>query len=732
MTTKIEGLLRKRRLMDAIQEMKGYASDYPEVRAAARLEKIEENYRLMLDFMKRGFKDEKREEMYKGLVHKLYILEMDTVQAEDFRKKALYSEAYAQVSRKQWDYDLIRYSLENFVTEMAMLSLEADDVRLTRERELYQRHAEFMSVLFRKIWLSYQWNEVEADFYESLFLSPTVESRDIQMMVSALTLASIKQFDILKFRTLVRVYQQTVDVHVRQRALVGIAFSINGEADFFGEQKQLILSLLQDDQVCRELLELQMQVVYCLNAENDNRTIQKDIMPSLLKNNSFEITRFGIIEKEDDPMEDILNPGAADQAMEEMEKTVGRMMEMQKAGSDIYFGGFSMMKNFPFFHDVANWLTPFYKENPALNDIVDKLSGTQLMDNIVDNGPFCDSDKYSFSFAMTSVIDHLPKNVKEMLGSAEALGPVMHENEMQTPAYIRRMYLQDLYRFFRLFPRRADLVNPFSREDEYPHKRRSIFFADPLLDDSPITAYVVELGNFLLKHRRMEELDAVISNYDMRQTDNTPEALKKNIPYLLLKAVRNEYLSLGEVACMNYEMILALEPDNLRALKSLARLKFSFGDFERAATCYEKLIELQPDKRSHELNYSAVLLKLGEIEKAMQLIYKLDYDSPSDVNVQRVKAWGLMAQGKLDQARELYARLRNGGQAQPADSLNAGYCEWISGDISQAADLFKDYLRLLNREQYNISIDFEHDADFLNQNGIGKTDMALMYDLVNN
>ena len=237
---------------------------------------------------------------------------------------------------------------------------------------------------------------------------------------------------------------------------MGIAFSINGEADFFGEQKQLILSLLQDDQVCRELLELQMQVVYCLNAENDNRTIQKDIMPSLLKNNSFEITRFGIIEKEDDPMEDILNPGAADQAMEEMEKTVGRMMEMQKAGSDIYFGGFSMMKNFPFFHDVANWLTPFYKENPALNDIVDKLSGTQLMDNIVDNGPFCDSDKYSFSFAITSVIDHLPKNVKEMLGSAEALGPVMHENEMQTPAYIRRMYLQDLYRFFRLFPRRAD------------------------------------------------------------------------------------------------------------------------------------------------------------------------------------------------------------------------------------------------------------------------------------
>ena len=728
--SRINELLEEHRLKEAIQQMSGYAANYPEVRASERLEKISDDYQLMLDFMCRGYKDDKREEMYRSLIRKLYILEKDISQAEHIRKNALYNEAYTQVSRKHWEYDLIRYTMENFVTDVAMLSLADDAQRNEKERELYERHADFMTVLFKKIWLSYQWTEVDASFYESLFLSPTIESRDVQLLVSAMTLALIRQFDILKFRTLIRVYRQSGDTYVCQRALVGIAFAMNSDTDFMGEQQQMVMDLLSDEHVCQELLELQIQVVYCLKAEEDNRKIQEDIMPTLLKNQNFEITRFGIVEKEEDPMDDILHPGAADQAMEEMEKTFGRMMDMQKAGSDIYFGGFSMMKSFPFFRDVANWLTPFYKEHPALNRIVDKLGNTQLMEHLVNNGPFCDSDKYSFAFAMSSVIDRLPDNIKEMLNSVEALGPVVSEEELKTPAYIRRMYVQDLYRFFRLFVRKNDLVNPFLRSKDYPHTRRCIFFAEPLLRESPLVKYVVELGNFLLKHQCMEELDLVIANFESKPAQHMPTELESNIPFMLLMAARDEWASSDEQACSIYKQIIAMDEGNLRALKNLARLSFSSGDFGRAAQCYQRLTTLQPEKKSYVLNYSAVLLKLGEVDKAMPLIYKLDYDNPDDVNVQRVKAWGLMAQGKLEQARELYARLRQGDQPQAADSLNAGYCEWIAGDIKVASDLFRDYLAQLNNDQYHISIDFEHDADFLIEKGITRIDMALMQDLI--
>ena len=58
-------------------------------------------------------------------------------------------------------------------------------------------------------------------------------------------------------------------------------------------------------------------------------------MPDLIKNNNLKIGPFSIEEREDDPMEDILNPEASEQRMEKLESTFGRMMDMQKQGSDI-------------------------------------------------------------------------------------------------------------------------------------------------------------------------------------------------------------------------------------------------------------------------------------------------------------------------------------------------------------------------------------------------------------
>ena len=43
-------------------------------------------------------------------------------------------------------------------------------------------------------------------------------------------------------------------------------------------------------------------MVYCVNAEADNRKIQRDIMPTLLNNSHLQITKFGIAEKEEDSL----------------------------------------------------------------------------------------------------------------------------------------------------------------------------------------------------------------------------------------------------------------------------------------------------------------------------------------------------------------------------------------------------------------------------------------------
>jgi hypothetical protein len=139
-----------------------------------------------------------------------------------------------------------------------------------------------------------------------------------------------------------------------------------------------------------------------------------------------------------------------------------RFSDMEKQGSDIYFGGFSQMKRFPFFYTLSNWFVPFYLGHPALESVRKKLGENKFLQILFNSGPFCDSDKYSFALAMGSIIDKIPDSVKEMLNSGEAvLGPVASNIDKESTTFLRRSYLQDLYRFFRLYPYRQDFRNPF-------------------------------------------------------------------------------------------------------------------------------------------------------------------------------------------------------------------------------------------------------------------------------
>ena len=79
--------------------------------------------------------------------------------------------------------------------------------------------------------------------------------------------------------------------------------------------------MLENQTVCEELVQLQQQIIFCINAEKDNQTIQQEIMPDLLKNSNFRVTRNGIEEIEEDALEDILHPDAEDHRIEQMEES---------------------------------------------------------------------------------------------------------------------------------------------------------------------------------------------------------------------------------------------------------------------------------------------------------------------------------------------------------------------------------------------------------------------------
>ena len=94
--------------------------------------------------------------------------------------------------------------------------------------------------------------------------------------------------------------------------------------------------------------------------------------------------------------------------MEMMEESIQKMMKMQQQGSDIYFGGFSKMKRFPFFDHIANWFMPFSAHHPGLKEVAQKLGDSSFLDKMTEQGLFCESDKYSLALTMAQIINQLP------------------------------------------------------------------------------------------------------------------------------------------------------------------------------------------------------------------------------------------------------------------------------------------------------------------------------------
>ena len=351
------------RVWETQERVRDYIRDHSLYSFQDRIESVMANYALMLDYLERGFKDDKRDRFYQEAVAETYRLIQDLRIADRKKTNPSYKVAAAHAATVNMDQAEIRNRLEGFVADQAMLALEPDSVRQERHRALYERHTDYVSRLFDSIFVSSQWSEAEMGFYLDLLSSPTVDILDVQVLVSAVTLSCVNVFDPRKQQLLCDLFLASADEHVRQRALVGWAFSLRwDEKMMLDRQRRSALKLMAHDTGCRQLMELQKQMVYCVNAEADNRKIQRDIMPTLLNNSHLQITKFGIAEKEEDSLRDILHPDADEKAMDEVEATIAKMREMEKSGSDIYFGGFRHMKRYAFFYTLSNWFVPFFTE----------------------------------------------------------------------------------------------------------------------------------------------------------------------------------------------------------------------------------------------------------------------------------------------------------------------------------------------------------------------------------
>jgi len=709
--------LLRRNLSDALKQMAIYLSTRPRHNDGHRLEAIRADFQLMTDYWKRGFRDPQLPALYENLLRRMYVLYANAALTFSVGHSSYLSSVYMRltVTARDWSIQSLKESLESFVSEVAMLELEPEHVRAERQKEVYRRHHLLMSEWFDNICLSTIWTDGQALSMEEILLSPTIDSNDQQLLVSGMSLALFNHFDVAKFRVLLHVYQQSADEPVRQRALVGWVLALHDDIgqvlypDVVGEVEKL----LENQSVCEELVQLQQQIILCINAEKDNQTIQKEIMPDLLNNSHFRVTKNGIEEIEDSPLDDILHPDAEERRMEQMEESFQRMQSMQKQGSDIYFGGFSQMKRFSFFQEICNWFVPFYLNHPGIAETVSRFSKNRFLHGMMTVGPFCNSDKYSFMLAFGQVVNQIPQQLREMMERGEASVAEVLKEESQSAAFIRRTYLQDLYRFFRLYSYRSEFFNPFDHGQLH-----FLFFAFPMFSKTHLEPYFNEVAAFLMKKNMMYDAGCVLANCG--------EARRDFRHYMMAGyLVQHKHFQAEETGVTDlelYQRALELQPDNERALLGYARALFGKEQYEEALSAYEQLLEQQPDKKSYLLNRAVCLSRMNRYSDALKDLYRLNYESPDDASVNRVFAWVLTCDEKYEQAEKIYSQLLS-GKPQDDDFLNYGYCLWLGGHVDEAADCFHRYMKETEETPQSI---LEKEWQLLRDNGVTEPERQMM------
>mgnify|MGYP000804419536 CR=1 FL=1 len=303
--------------------------------------------------------------------------------------------------------------------------------------------------------------------------------------------------------------------------------------------------------------------------------------------------------------------------MEKMEQTFKKMQDMQREGADVFFGGFAQMKRFSFFNELINWFLPYSSTHPLLNEIYNKEPDCQLFADLLNDAPFCDSDKYSFLLALSTVLKQLPQEVRHSIKENKmAFGGIMSDSDRSSATYLRRVYLQNLYRFFRLNNHRSDFINPFVSATQ--------LHAQPL--SHPLIATLAEKWLAQVDVAPISVL-SFIAQYAFKQQNNemAVDCYKRlcqisvdNFTYNLRLSVA--MLSLGKIA-EALPLLYKLDfqyPNNRNVSRAMAWAQLLNGEPEKAFTRYELLLKAPSAIPADSLNAAYAAWVTGRYQQAAE------------------------------------------------------------------------------------------------------------------
>lgn len=679
---RVQALIDNRQLRHAIKELKNSALKLHAWQIGDQIDRLEQAYNLMLGYVARGVDDPERNNVYEGIITDLYAVLDQVVMKMEIEASA--TQYYSTLRLYQMQPQTSRIeALQKKCAEIMqesslyLLATDPNDKNLqTFKKNSEQAQRDF----FEAIWVNPRLSHAEADILKGCLSSEEYSPEFKVHVLSAITLGLLQIFDPRRMEVLMEAYSSQPDVKIQAVALVGLLLGLwlyhNRPLP---KKLSARLEAIKDlDHWHSDLRIACIEMIRTTDTERINKKIREEVIPEMmnLRPEIMDKIRGGEINPEDlssleanPEWQDMLDKnGIADKLKE--------LTEMQMEGGDVMMSTFAHLKTFPFFKDISNWFLPFSSSHTAVEEAARDLG---VMNDMIEKANFlCDSDKYSFIFALKMVPPEQRNAMTSQFKSQsdaiyEQLSEEQHDNRSESMRRAINTYLQNVYRFFKLYRRKEEFVDPFGHGI-------NLISVSALANDFDDPDLLEMVAEFYFKLGYMKDALAVFERLEEIMPGDAARFQKMGYAYECEK----DWTS----AIKKYKVAELLDSDNNWTLRRLAASYRATGDLDNALKYYQQLQSKLPDDLGVALVLGYVLLELNKIDDAVRQFYKVEFMDEKSSKAWRPLAWSLFLQGKYKEANAYYNKII-ASHANATDYLNMGHVAMALGELRDAINYYK-------------------------------------------
>lgn len=705
---RIIGSLDSKELKNAFDFIQSLISGSREYTFQDKLNELQDTYKYMLRYRVEGIKDPMQEQIYNNLQASTYEL------ADAIKHKVLAIESplafYNQRRNIQIQGNRSAMSYPGLFRQL----------KDSHEVNNLSEYNELNIALFNKIWVSNQLSQEESSHIKEIIQDSELPYATGCQVVSALMLGLQAAFDREKLLLLFDAAAHPNE-EIKIRALISILITLytyRKRTALYPRIEDRLATLAEAPDFTKAIRTITLRFILARETEKITKKLQDEIIPEMMKLSPKISNKINLKDFSPEQLGDEMNPEwenlFSDSALG---KKMEEFSELQQEGADVMHSTFVHLKNFPFFRDLSNWLLPFIPEHSSFSNFSDQSEGERQLLDSMSLAPFmCNSDKYSLYFSMMQ----MPVEARKMMMgqfSSQATEMIQQTQEELISKrgkleIVTGQYIQDLYRFFKLYPGHLDFNDIFSMPLDF----HNLAILKPYISD---TETLTTIAEYYLRKNYFN--DALVIFNKLAETEINSDILFQKIGYCMqmegdLKGALNAYLRAD-----------LINSESKWVIRRIAGCYRSLKQPEEALKYYHRYEALNPDNLTVQISIGHCHLELKNYNEALKCFFKVDYLDNKSHKAWRPIAWCSFLTGKYDQARNYYKKILE-NQPNAQDLLNAGHTEWALQNIKGALAFYKKAVELADGDFFKFKELFNQDIQDLLIAGIEEKDVALMLD----